>query len=880
MENFYSTEGANDDVVNIPNYYTNEDDDSDDGEGGEKAGLSKIVVIGFDSEYVSEESNTATGKNQENTVLSLQFYLIAGDRHVEEIIYPIGSCQQNRPKFAATIMSLIEKAIYQGVLTEIPKRISLAGFFLRTDLVAFSDFNEFKFHLKNVGGKIGSDPHGVTFALKYGDVPSASDEPFADRLSAPKNTTIVTDKYNPRDSLIRIRFYDLGSHVAEGTNLALMGDLIGLPKLKIPDGFSIERMDKLLDGDQLSFELYAMRDAEITARYFMKLSAFAYQHTGNANLPATASSLGVILFEQSLKIAEIDFDRVFGLHKEKHVVWNKLTNKPVTKEVSVRDDLHLIHQPFVGMCYHGGRNETYHFGPTEPGIWNDFDLAAAYTTGLVDMKLIDYDHPRVTLDTNDFVGHVMGFALVEFAFPETTRYPCLPVEGHNGGLFYPLTGKSFCTAPEIEVALNLGCKITIKHGVIFPWRSDQGDIRPFEPSVRKVRELRKSYVKGSLDELYAKLLGNGMYGKTAQGIKPKNVFDTKHMQSEKLPCSRVSNALMAAHTTGLIRAVLGELIAGLPTHRRAVSATTDGFITDASMDEIDLRGPLATRYASLCERITSNRNILECKHRVNQLISCKTRGQFTCLAHEDGPVILAKAGISPPVSELDKNAYMVRLFMQRYPGRITQIKPFTSIRDQWSKSLDVTRTTRDKRMNLEYDHKRKLTAPKMEKVLFDGLVLDQQFAEHIRLDSKPWLTLDDAEQCRAEFDSWRRKNCLKNLADWTSWEDAYLFSQVKRKRAVPRNMGKGLNDNFKRMFVRAYTQEICGLSKTMTNKELADWLTSVGHETGLDDLKNAKRAKFFPNSVPRVDRTLEFGELLREKFPSIELDCFYDLDSA
>ena len=53
------------------------------------------------------------------------------------------------------------------------------------------------------------------------------------------------------------------------------------------------------------------------------------------------------------------------------------------------------------------------------GVWRDYDLAGAYSTGLVGMPLIDFENPRASLDVEDYLGHVAGYALIEFA-PRTT----------------------------------------------------------------------------------------------------------------------------------------------------------------------------------------------------------------------------------------------------------------------------------------------------------------------------------------------------------------------------------------------------------------------------------------------------------------------------
>ena len=79
---------------------------------------------------------------------------------------------------------------------------------------------------------------------------------------------------------------------------------------------------------------------------------------------------------------------------------------------------------------------------------------------------------------------------------------------------------------------------------------------------------------------------------------------------------------------------------------------------------------------------------------------------------------------------------------------------------------------------------------------------------------------------------------------------------------------------FRRLFLRAYTQGLCGLSKTMTYPELATWLTEHGYPTTVDEAKNAKRGKFVEHAVPLTPRTAELKTVLVEGFPSIEIEKF------
>jgi hypothetical protein len=60
---------------------------------------------------------------------------------------------------------------------------------------------------------------------------------------------------------------------------------------------------------------------------------------------------------------------------------------------------------------------------------------------------------------------------------------------------------------------------------------------------------------------------------------------------------------MASHTTGFIRAVVSEILASAPSNRSVISVTTDGFLTDATEAELDLTGPVCSRFNKLCQLI-------------------------------------------------------------------------------------------------------------------------------------------------------------------------------------------------------------------------------------------------------------------------------------
>jgi hypothetical protein len=833
-----------------------------------RPGRGPVVHIGFDSEFVPGD------KDKPNNVLSLQFYLVGECGTSQRVVYPRGSAKEDRPSFDKIIVRLLMEAIEEGIILEWPKQVVVCGFFLRIDLPAFGDLFEFKQNLENVGGRVASVKQSVEIKLDEDD-----------RARLLRNRAVPSADWDGIYRVIKVRFIDLGGHVAMGTSLAQIGDLLELPKLELPEGYTKDRMDLFMEGNKKAFEEYGLRDSEIAVRFFLRLQDFSREMLECKYLPATASSLSVNMFRKILDKSGVDFNASFGVRDVSSTYWNPREGRVDTKKAKQPLPMRAIFEPFVASCYSGGRNECYAFGPTTLGVYNDFDLAGAYTTGLVDLRHIDYDNFRITHDPADFVGHVLGFAYVKFAFPANTRLPSLPVRNKDNGLVFPLTGFSYCTAPEIEVALNLGCAIEIKHGIVIPWVD--GDVRLFEPFVMQIRELRKSYDEGSLDELYVKLLGNSLYGKTAQGLKDKTVFEAGTMKNVELPHSAITNAAMAAHTTGFIRAVLSEQIALIPQHRSVISATTDGFITDADESELKLDGPMSMRFQALCERVAPGSKMLKLKHKVRQVIPFKTRGQITGFEFEGEPIILAKAGVSPSlVIEGDvtaddvtrlHNDYMINLFLNRKPGEKTFTHPFTSFREQWVKNVDVVRLICKKSLNLEFDFKRRLVNPRIVAV---------KQGEHVALDSIPWTSLEEFERNRAVFDGWRRKRCLKTIEDFEDWDDHSQFAIVRDRLNLGGDKGnylratdKGVADVFRRLFLRCYAQELCGLTRSITYRELAELLTLQGYPTTVDEVKNAKRAKFIEHAIPATTRVMKLASVLVECFPSIEINQFINQES-
>lgn len=429
---------------------------------------------------------------------------------------------------------------------------------------------------------------------------------------------------------VPVSFIDVAKHGPEGVKLSALGDQLGLEKLDIPEGYSIARMDELLAGDRQAFVNYGIRDAEIAVKYYLQVLRFARENiwsredqpsqdqsattkkSQRKTLPVSAGALAVQLCKKTFEENGLDFEELFGLEERTKAVWDPIRQRLAKKTALEQDDMRSFHEPFAIKSFHGGHNECYRVGFSSPRFsyetfilaGRDYDLIGAYTTGLVLVREINYAKSFQTQEICEFLGDVMGFALVDFKYPEDVRYPALPVRCAERGLLFPLEGRSYATAPEVALAYAQGAEITIQRGVIYPWKDPDG-VRIFAPFVREIRRLRKCYPKGSVSEQTAKLLGNSLYGKTGQGLRDKTAFDTHVMESMKVPYSGLTNAPIAALTTGFVRAVIGEILHRLPPHCTVFSVTTDGILTDASEDELDLTGPLCQRYLQLCEMVQS-----------------------------------------------------------------------------------------------------------------------------------------------------------------------------------------------------------------------------------------------------------------------------------
>jgi hypothetical protein len=417
------------------------------------SGTCSRLNIGLDTEYAREGDC--------NRYLSLQFFVLAGDRWCEVFRLLKGG---RRLPLRHILFTVIQTALKAGIITRWPKEVVLACHNSRADLPAFSDFNKIKSEFDSARNTY------VTL----------------------KKPWFVGMSVNGHNRLLRVTLLDTMLLCAQRTSLADIGERYGLQKYdpgykNIPDPAGgpprqeryIEHMDWLLEDDPDFFRDYAMRDAEISARFAADMVKLCEELGSSRPLP----TLGVIaaLHLQNLWKAEgIEPGSVLGYRRERSQKFDERRGRSRTVYPEKPHPVCEMYRGFAEAAYHGGRNECFHYGPTPLGQWFEYDIVSAYLTAMMAIRMPDYDRAFTTTDANDFTFDTLGFASVRFEFPLSTRYPCLPVDQDGHGLIYPLKGQTTVTAPEIDLALRMGAKIEILHGLVIPWMTD--GIRPLAGS--------------------------------------------------------------------------------------------------------------------------------------------------------------------------------------------------------------------------------------------------------------------------------------------------------------------------------------------------------------------------------------------------------------
>jgi hypothetical protein len=167
---------------------------------------------------------------------------------------------------------------------------------------------------------------------------------------------------------------------------------------------------------------------------------------------------------------------------------------------------------------------------------------------------------------------------------------------------------------------------------------------PFYEVISDLQSARIKHPKGTIQNLLYKEMGNSLYGSVSKGLSNKMKYDIKMGKTVRMEAGALTNPIMASHITASVRSLIGVFLSKIEgVGGKAVSVTTDGFITDCSELETkivtsvsdiearieDSKNILYKCYSEIREDLSGDRLLLELKHEGKNLISWTTRGQVS-----------------------------------------------------------------------------------------------------------------------------------------------------------------------------------------------------------------------------------------------------------
>ncbi len=362
---------------------------------------------------------------------------------------------------------------------KVPKSIYLLGHFIRADFPAFSDFKDNARLTSNVRSTFVSIDSAIP--VRFGE----EDNPIAEFNVIVRDTILLAP--------------------SNAKSLADIGDLLGFPKIQLGQTPKEEReikenMARFRKERWSEFREYAIRDAQVCVRFAERIIQQSTKLFDSFKMPATLTSFGTGLLLLGWKNDGLDSNQILGREAIKERFFSKKDGYFKIKTVTPLKEEAYFNEAFITETYHGGRNEQFIFGIADEGQWRDHDLSSAYTTAMSLIGMPDWDN-ITNLTTLDNVGPLdLSFFSVDFEFPETVRFPTLPVRTANG-IIFPRKGNSKCSAPELYLAQKLGALLTFRKGVHVPSDPKQPVFRDF---IKECIEKRTAHKKGTFDNLFGK----------------------------------------------------------------------------------------------------------------------------------------------------------------------------------------------------------------------------------------------------------------------------------------------------------------------------------------------------------------------------------------
>ena len=532
-----------------------------------------------------------------------------------------------------------------------------------------------------------------------------------------------------------VRVFDTLRLASHKSPLEEIGVSLGLHKVDISP-FSKDKMDVFLENDINFFIEYALRDSDITCFYYYKL----YNNkSGSPTIVGAGVNYIKPILHNALGLDISDnegFKRLFrGVHtvKEKEEKYNNLFLRDTEQFLTpaVANVLSTARQAYVG-----GYNASMILGITDSKTY-DVDLKSAYNSAMCLIDEIDFSKKDIVkknyigeLDDVDartlyfeMISGGAGYGYADITFPEDCLFPNVFQKSLNG-LVNVLVNESVAVdLVTVVTAYFLGAKIKfVASGFNLLHTNNSYALSHGIKDIVCKKELSKKYLGSkAVETLVIKLIGNGLYGKTAQNLVGKNTTNNKYVfrevygfddndnkPREDLNPSALTSPHHACMSTSIVRNILCVTMQELTNlGYDCYSVTTDGFITDAPLNVINnLSHPILDWYKRSRLFLTDGKDdfIWEVKHENEFLLNISTRinvgkdsdnlpGVFACVGYKGKDK--TKFISDYLESRHNKNGYK----------QITQ--EFYNIKDVIEKQLDFIPYTKQTNLRLVYDMKRK-----------------------------------------------------------------------------------------------------------------------------------------------------------------------------
>jgi len=702
-----------------------------------------------------------------------------------------------------------------------------------------------------------------------------------------------------------------------------LGKMLGEEKIHLDSNEDKEyywktHMEEYMEHHYEDFKRYGIRDARITSMYANRILEIHMEQTGNYILPKTLTSIAVTKLINMWKEEDWVKDKkhpereILGVIEKRYEVYNEKTQRSIKKKYYPYVDNVEFQKDFVTSTYHGGRNEQFIFGITWKDEWSDWDLTSAYPTamsmiGEANWKESKWDYSQETFKKLSMTD--LGFYQVEFEFPSEVRYPCLPVRTPSG-IIFPIKGRSICGLQEVKLAYNLKAKITVIQSVVVPTNKNRRIFENFaKECIKQRQEAETNKGKDSLEKNFWKEMSNSTYGKTAQGLRRRMIYDLKLNNVKALENSRITHPFLASFITSFVRATLAEVMNNIPQDKCIFSVTTDGFLTNASNEEME-----ESQNGEICKVLKLQMNelkgkgspILEVKHKVKQLLGWRTRGQATIEEGDwmkgDENIVIAKSGIKlvDEYENKEQNRTIVDYFLNRKWSHKTRYTNLTGMREMWEHDgNDMVSKPIIKTLNMEFDYKRKPSYVKDVNFMWR----DKEH-KHLYIETEPWKDLEEYSIIKGNIESFNQNEtklrCMKTVKDFKVFKN-----YIDERLAIPKqhqaylHKKDGGGARIRQMILCAYRKHEAGLTDKMYMEEdylevdnikyklqipqfkkisWRNWIkifNDVGIECKKLHIQNSRHSpkEYTPHRIPKTDKTEKILKVLKYKhFPNLNIE--------